>query len=152
MYNPKTVTTIAQSNIMSFTAGEDIKARDFVVIITDGEVEVAATGEGIFGVALADADSGDTVSVERAYPGMRVLMDNDNVVTTFAATHVGARFNIIGASGAQLVDTSTAAQDGTDTGQLFCVGFNPQGHGFDADTSIGLFEIAEVQGLTNAIS
>jgi hypothetical protein len=79
-------------------------------------------------------------------------MDNDNDTTTFASTHVGGRFDVIGSTGAQLVDTNTVAQDGSDSGQLFCIAYNPQGYGFNSDTSIGLFEIAEIQGLTNAIS
>lgn len=151
MYNPRVVKKDSEATVLTLTAGEAIAANDFVTVLTDGQVEVAAAGEGIFGIALESASaSGDTIRVLRVHPGMVVMMDNDNVGTTFAATHVGARFDITGGKGAQLVDTSTAAQDGTDSGQLFCIAYNPQGYGYDSDTSIGLFEIAEIQGLTNA--
>ena len=153
MYNPRVVKKSAEATTLTVTAGEAIAVNDFVTILTDGQAEVTAAGEGIFGIALESASAaGKKIKVLRAHPGMVVMMDNDNVGTTFASSHVGARFDIAGASGAQLVDTSTAAQDGTDAGQLFCVEFNPQGYGFDGDTSIGLFEIAEIQGLTNALS
>lgn len=151
MYNARVVKKSAESTIVTLTAGEAIAANDFVTILTDGQAEVSGAGEGIFGIALEAASaSGKKVRVLRAHPGMVVMMDNDNVGTTFAATHVGARFDIVGSTGAQLVDTSTVKQDGTDDGQLFCIEYNPQGYGYDSDTSIGLFEIAEIQGLTNA--
>lgn len=153
MYNPRVVKKSAEATVLTMVAGEAIAKNDFVTLLTDGEIEASATGEGIFGIALeAAAAKGDSIRVLRAHPGMVVMMDNDNGSATFAATHVGARFDITGNSGQQLVDTSTAAQDGTDAGQLFCIAFNPQGYGYDDDDSIGLFEIAEIQGLTNALS
>ena len=153
MYNPRIVGSPNQYGSIKVTAGEAIAKNDFVTLLTDGEVEATGTGEGIFGIALEAADAkGDIITVVRAYPGMQVIMDNDNTGTTFAATHIGGRFDITGATGAQVVDTSTVAQDGTDAGQLFCIGYNPKGFGLDSDTSIGLYEIAEIQGLTNALS
>lgn len=148
MYNPRYVGCMNEPENKIVTAGEAIKKYDFVTIKDDGTVEVTAAGEPIYGIALQAIASGSTGLILRAGNGARikVMMDNDNVGTTFASTHVGARFDIIGSSGAQLVDTSSAAQagDGTDTGQLVCVEYNPQGFGFDADTSIGLFEVVEV--------
>ena len=153
MYNARIVKESAEATTVTLTAGEAIAKNDFITLLTDGQAEVTATGKGIFGIALESASAaGQKIKVRRAHPGMVVMMDNDNVSTTFASSHVGARFDITGTSGAQLVDTSTAAQDGTDAGQLFCIEFNPKGYGFDSDTSIGLFEIAEIQGLTNALS
>ena len=153
MYNPRIVGSPNQYGSIKVTAGEAIAKNDFVTLLTDGEVEATGAGEGIFGIALEAADAkGDIITVVRAYPGMQVIMDNDNTGTTFAATHIGGRFDITGATGAQVVDTSTVAQDGTDAGQLFCIGYNPKGFGLDSDTSIGLYEIAEIQGLTNALS
>lgn len=150
MYNARVVKKSAESTIVTLEAAETIAKNDFITILTDGEAEVTAAGEGIFGIALEAATDGNPVRVLRAHPGMVVMMDNDNVGTTFADSHIGGRFDITGTTGAQVVDTSTVAQDGTDSGQLFCIGFNPQGQGFDSDTSIGLFEIAEIQGLTSA--
>jgi len=152
MYNPRIVKNMVQPSIVTLEAAETIAANDFVVVLTDGECEVAAAGEGIFGIALEAATDGDDVRVVRAYPGMTVMMDNDNDSIAFAATHVGARFDITGTTGAQLVDTSTVLQDGSDAGQLFCVEYNPDMNGYEDDTSIGLYEIAEIQGLTNALS
>lgn len=153
MYNPRIVGSPNQYGSIKVTAGEAIAKNDFVTLLTDGEVEATAAGEGIFGIALEAATAkGDIITVARVYPGMQVIMDNDNTGTTFAASHIGGRFDITGTTGAQVVDTSTIAQDGTDAGQLFCIGYNPKGFGLDSDTSIGLFEIAEIQGLTNALS
>jgi hypothetical protein len=153
MYNARVVKKSAESTTVTLVAGEAIAKNDFVTILTDGEAEVTAAGEGIFGIALESAaEKGDSIRVLRVHPGMVVMMDNDNVSTTFAATHVGGRFDITGSSGQQLVDTSSVAQDGTDSGQLFCIEYNPDMNGFTKDTSIGLFEIAEIQGLTNALS
>lgn len=152
MYNARVVKKDSEATVVTLEAAETIAKNDFITILTDGEAEVSATGEGIFGIALEAATDGNPVRVLRAHPGMVVMMDNDNVGTTFAGSHVGARFDITGTTGEQLVDTSTAAQDGTDSGQLFCIGYSPVGYGFDGDASIGLFEIAEIQGLTNAIA
>jgi len=62
----------------------------------------------------------------------KYAVTNDNLVTTFAAAHVGTCFNLIGATGAQLVDTSTT---GT-TGQLECIEF-----GYKGDNTKGVFII-----------
>jgi hypothetical protein len=70
---------------------------------------------------------------------MRYLLANDNVGTTFDATLVGTNFDLIGATGAQLVDTSTT---GT-TGGLFCLEYNPQIDPVKTDTTYGVFCIAE---------
>lgn len=67
------------------------------------------------------------------------LLKNDNLVTTFAVTHVGTCFDLVGNAGSQLVDTSTT----TTTGQLVCIGYAPLIRGTDA--TYGLFKIAESQ-------
>jgi hypothetical protein len=152
MYNPRVVKKSAEATILTVEADATIAENDFVTLLTDGTAEVTGAGDAIFGIALEAATDGDDVRVLRAHPGMVVLMDNDNTGTTFAASHIGARFDTTGGTGAQVVDTSTDEQDGTDAGQLFCIAFNPQGYGYDDDESIGLFEIAEIQGLTNALS
>lgn len=129
------------------TSGAQITAGDLVVYKTDGQLEPATAGDVVAGVALNSvAGSGSTVYFV-AGKGLRVIMDNDNTGTTFASTHVGGRFDMTGATGAQVVDTSTVAQagNGTDGGQLICLEYNPQGYGLDTDTSIGVYEIVEVQ-------
>lgn len=147
MYGAKILGSKGAVEFKSATSGAAIAVGDLVTFKTDGQIEPTTTGDVIAGVALeAASGSGSTVRFV-AGEGLRVLMDNDNTGTTFASTHVGGRFDMTGTTGAQVVDTSTVAQvgDGTDTGQLLCLEYNPQGHGYDSDTSIGLFEVAEVQ-------
>jgi hypothetical protein len=147
MFGLKFVGARGESEVRPYTSGGAIAVNDPVTIKTDGQVEKSAAGNPIHGIAeTAVAGASLTVYV-RVGSRMKVLMDNDNAGTAFAASHVGARFDIIGNSGAVQVDTSTVAQvgDGTDTGELLCLAYNPKGYGFDDDTSIGLFEIVEEQ-------
>lgn len=74
-------------------------------------------------------------------PNAKYVMENDNLVTTFAASHIGQCFDIIGTTGAQLVDTSTAGI----TGQLQCVGF-----GYNGDNTKGIYIINEHKYKVNA--
>ncbi len=88
----------------------------------------------------ATGDAGGTVKVlVNIDKDALFLLKNDNAVTTFAVTHVGTYFDLIGNAGSQLVDTSTTST----TGQLVCVGFSPLIRGTDA--TYGLFKIAESQ-------
>jgi len=150
MYNPRLIGSVNEYGTIKLTAHEAIAKNDFVTIVSDGDAECTDTGDPIFGIALEAADAADDIiTVARIQPGMQFLMDNDNDATTFAATHVGGRFDITGATGEMIVDTSTVAQvgGGAETGQLFCIEYNPKGWGMDSDTSIGVFEVAEIQGL-----
>lgn len=130
-----------------YASSETLAANDLVNIGSDGELDLAATGERILGVTVEDATSSSTsVSVDIT-PYQRVIMDNDNTGTAFAATHVGSTFDITGATGAQVIDTSTVA-DGSAAaaaGQVSCLEYNPQGFGLDDDTSIGMFLLRERQ-------
>jgi hypothetical protein len=72
-------------------------------------------------------------------PDVRYLLKNDNIGTTFAVTHVGTKFDLIGATGAQLVDTSTTGA----SGQLVCLEYNPVIDPVSADTTYGVFKIQE---------
>lgn len=132
------------AQIRKVVAGGTVTAKDPVTAKTNGKWQFSAIGEPIGGVAINSAVDGETLYV-LAGPRLRVLMANDNIGTTFASTHKDARFDLIGATGAVLVDTSTVAQAGTaaDVGQVRCLEYNPQGYGFDTDTTVGLFEIAE---------
>lgn len=73
-------------------------------------------------------------------PDMRYLLKNDNLVTTFAATHVGTYFDLIGATGAQLVDTSTTSAT---TGVLICLEYNPVVDPVSSDVTYGIFKLVE---------
>ena len=135
-----------EAHVEKVVAGGTVTAKDLVNLMTDGQAELASTGDPIFGQALNSATSGGDLYVLRG-SRMQFIMDNDNTGTTFAATHVGGRFDLAGATGAQVIDTSTVAQvgDGTDTGQLLCIAYNPKGFGYDSDTSLGIFEVIERQ-------
>lgn len=90
----------------------------------------------------AVGDSTGTVKVlVIVEPTAKYVLTNDNVGTTFAATHIGTCFDLIGAAGAQLIDTSTT---GT-TGQMECIAY-----GFNGDVTKGIFIINEHKYKVNA--
>lgn len=75
------------------------------------------------------------VSVE---PNAKYVITNDNIGVTFAASHVGQYFALIGSTGAQLIDTSTVVATPTAAHPMLCIGF-----GYSGDNTKGLFVIAE---------
>lgn len=84
----------------------------------------------------ATGNSAGTVKVlVNVEPNAKFVIDNDNVGTTFAATHVGQFFDLTGNGDAQLVDTSTASAT---TGQLQCIGYS-----YNGDNTLGTFIINE---------
>jgi len=115
---------------------------DFVYFDGDGEVTNATiAGARIVGMALDTVVGNDILKVLVCIdPQMRYLLDNDNVGTTFSAAHVGDYFDLVGATNAQLVDTSSTSNT---TGQLVCLEYNPQIDPVKGDTSWGVFKIAE---------
>lgn len=120
-----------------------------LVNIQSGQVEIADAGERIAGynnqkTAVTSASSDVEVVM---VPFLVVIMDNDNDGTTFAATHVGDAFDITGGTGAQIVDTSTTTglEATANSAQLACLEYNPQGVGYDDDTSVGKFMVREFQ-------
>ncbi len=125
------------------TNGVTVAAGDFVYFDGSGRVTNSSiAGQLLVGMAIegGTGNSGGTVKARVCVdPQMLYLLDNDNVGTTFAVTHVGTKFDLTGATGAQLVDTSTTGA----TGQLICVEYNPQIDPVKADTSYGIFMIAE---------
>lgn len=126
-------------------SGAAVTANDPVTPKTNGRFQLSTVSEPIYGVALNTCTAAGQTLYVVVGKGLRVLASNDNIGTTFAATHVGAKFDLIGATGAVLVDTSTVTQAGTaaDVGQVKCLEYNPQGYGYDTDTTVGLFEINE---------
>lgn len=125
------------------TSGVTVTSGDFVYQDASGRVTNSSiTGARIVGFAeeTATGNAGGTVSVLVCIdPLMRYLLKNDNLVTTFAATHVLTNFDLIGATGAQLVDTSTTST----TGQLLCLEYNPVIDPVSTDTTYGVFVVAE---------
>jgi hypothetical protein len=122
------------------TSGVTITAGDFVYFASGRITNASVAGARLVGMATETA-TGTAGSVKCQVivdPAMRYLVDNDNVGTTFAVTHVGTYFNLVGATGAQLVDTSTTSAT---LGQLVCLEYNPQIDPVKDDTSVGVFAI-----------
>lgn len=124
--------------------GVTVTANDFVYL-TSGRISSASpAGIRLLGVAQSTVvgNSGGTNKVlVDVTPNALYAVDNDNVGTTYAAAHVGTYFDITGATGAQLADTSTTST----TGQLLAWEFNPDSPytAGDTDDSVGIFSISE---------
>lgn len=126
----------------SVANGVTVTAGDFVYFASGRITSATVAGARCIGMAqeTATGDSGGTVKALVCIdPLMRYLLANDNIGTTFAASHVGSNFDLIGATGAQLVDTSTT---GT-TGQLVCLEYNPRIEPVQNDLTYGVFVLAE---------
>lgn len=125
------------------TSGVTITAGDFVYQDASGRITNSSiTGARLVGMAeeTAVGNAGGTVkALVCVDPLMRYLLKNDNLVTTFAVTHVLTNFDLIGATGAQLVDTSTTST----SGQMLCLEYNPVIDPVSTDTTYGVFIIAE---------
>ena len=123
--------------------GVTITKEDFVYWASGRITNASVAGARLIGMAkeTATGNAAGTVKAQVIVePTAKYLVDNDNVGTTFAATHVGQYFDLVGATGEQLVDTSTVSQS---SGQLYCLEFNPQIDPVKEDTSYGVFTIAE---------
>jgi len=127
-----------------YTNGAAAIAANDIVALEGGLLTALTAADWITGVseeAQAISATGCGVNIT---PWLSGLMDNDNVGTTFAATHVGDRFDTTGGTGAQQVDTSSADNSaGAPVGNLGCMEYNPQVSPYETDTSIGLFMIIE---------
>lgn len=131
--------------LMEFSSGATLAAGD-LVNLESGELAAASASDFLIGQTTEAATSSSTGVAVNVTRGLKLIMDNDNVGTTFAVTHVGAGFDITGATGAQIVDTSTLDQTYTGLAtHLRCLAYNPQDVGFDSDVSVGAFVIAQHQ-------
>lgn len=123
-------------------SGVTVTAGDFVYFASGRITSAAVAGALCIGMVLetATGNAGGTVyALTCIDPTMRYLLQNDNIGTTFAASQVGTKFDLIGATGSQLVDTSTTGA----TGQLTCLEFNPQIDPVKTDTTYGIFLLQE---------
>lgn len=120
--------------------GVTVTEGDFVYFDGDGEVTNASIAAArLVGMVVSTVVGNDALKVTVCIdPMMRYLVDNDNDTTTFGAAHVGTYFNLTGATGAQLVDTSTTSAT---IGQLVCLEYNPQVEPVKSDTSFGVYKI-----------
>lgn len=130
----------AQSLIVA--SGVTVTKGDFVYFDGSGAITNASVaGKQLIGQAQETVTGDGTLTaLVITDPTMRYLVDQDNDSATFAATDVGQRYNLIGATGAQLVDTSS---ESSTTGQLVCLEYNPQIDPVKDDASFGVFVIAE---------
>lgn len=127
--------------IREFNAAGTFAQNDFVMDDgSTGEIVVATAGSKILGVAMEAGTSASTGVQVNITPFLEVIMDNDQVGGDAAATNILNYADFVGATGAMKVDTSTLS---TTVAELVFVEFNPQGYGFDADESIGKFQIVE---------
>lgn len=138
-------------------SGVTVNDSDFVYLSSGRVTSASVAGVTLLGMVLgkqsnrlddhsttlsATGDASGTVKVLVCVePNAKFVVENDNLVTTFAASHVGTCFDLIGATGAQLVDTSTTST----TGQLECIGF-----GYNGDSTLGVFIINEHKYKLNA--
>jgi hypothetical protein len=131
-------------------SGVTVTAGDFVYWASGRITSATIANTRVVGVVQETATgnaSGTVFAQTIVDPAALYLCKNDNVGTTFAASHVGSYFDLTGATGAQLVDTSTtSATDGT----LYCDSYNPNIQPYQSDTSFGLFSIAQHAFLNGA--
>lgn len=123
-------------------SGVTINAGDFVYFASGRVTNATVAGALCVGMALdtQTGNAGGTVTMLVCIdPTMRYLLQNDNIGTTFAASLVGTHFDLIGNTGAQLVDTSTTGA----TGQLVCLEYNPQIDPVKSDLTYGVFILQE---------
>lgn len=125
------------------TNGITITAGDFVYFASGRITNATITGDvRLVGMALETkvGTTGNVTCLVAIDDDIRYLLQQDNVGTTFAATHVGQYFDLIGATGAQLVDTSTVSAT---TGVLLCLEYNPAIDPVASDLTYGVFMVVE---------
>jgi len=128
--------------LLEFNSGGTFAAQDLVKFDGSGEITVATSGAAFLGVAFeAGTSSTDNVLVN-ATPYLMVLMDNDNDSTTFSSAHIGEYADFTGGTGAMVIDSST--HHVTTEAGFICLEYNPQGYGYDSDTSIGKYQCLEM--------
>lgn len=130
--------------------GVTVTSGDFVYLSSGRVTSASIAGVSLLGMVAGrnSADpsdhsetltvTGDSAGTKKVLvivePNAKYAVNVDNVGTTFAASHVGQRFDLTGSTGAQLVDTSTV---GT-SGQLECIEY-----AYGGDATVGLFIIGE---------
>lgn len=122
------------------TSGVTITAGDFVYQDASGRITNSTiAGARIVGMAeeTAVGNAGGTVKALICVdPLMRYLLKTSG---TFTASSVLRNFDLTGATGAQLVDGTSV---GTNA-QMLCLEYNPVIDPVSADTTYGIFVVAE---------
>lgn len=118
----------------TITKGDPISLEDDRAIVTTAALPIFGTYQG------EDAIVGDGVLTVSILCGADIeyIIDNDNDTNTFAGAGYGAgkAYNIIGTTGAILVDTSSASAT-TATLNLICIDETPDA----GDASLGTFKV-----------
>lgn len=138
--------------LLPVASGVTVTAGDFVYFDSGRITSASVANARLVGMVTetATGNAGGTVkALVVVEPNAKYLIDNDNVGTTFAATHVGTYFDMIGATGAQLVDTSSTSAT---AGQVLCLEYNPDIDPVSADASWGVFMIAQHAFTSDAVS
>lgn len=120
-------------------SGVTVTAGDFVYFASGRITSATIAGARPIGMVTETAAGNASGSVSANVviaDDVRYLLKNDNLVTTFAASHVGTYFDLIGATGAQLVDTSTTSAT---LGTVLCLEYNPQIDPVKTDLTYGVF-------------
>ena len=129
-----------------YTKDGNAGAQGDLASLESGVLSAASAGDFVCGVLTAAEDASATGVQVNITPFLEGVMDNDNTGTTFASTHVGSRFDIIGGTGAQVIDTSSVDNTGGNpSGTLVCTQFNFSRPPYAGDASIGLFAIVDHQ-------
>lgn len=123
-----------------FTQTSAVAAAGDSAMLSSGVAALGTAGSALIGIYEVAASSGGTAKVN-VTPFLVVIGDGDQDSTTLAATHVGTRFDLVGATGEQLIDTSTTGA----SGQFVMLEFNSDIAPYAGDASIGVFMIAEHQ-------
>ena len=125
------------------TNGVTVTAGDFVYFSSGRITNATITGDvRLVGMALETkvGTTGAVACLVAIDDDLKYLLQQDNVAATFAATDVGKYFDLTGATGAQLVDTSTGSAT---TGVLLCLEYNPAIDPVASDLTYGVFMIVE---------
>lgn len=129
--------TVSDGDIVYLTAGRVTNASiasatDLLGMVQGGQSNDPSNVGTTF-QATGDA-AGNTKVLVTVEPNAKYVMKNNNSGATFSAAMVGLFFTLTGATGAQLVSTST---NSATTGQVECIGF-----GYNGDATLGLFILA----------
>lgn len=123
-------------------SGVTVNEGDFVYFASGRITSASIAGARLAGVVetggSVTGNAGGTVTaMVNVSPDSLYVVTHDNVGTTASAAHVGTYFDLVGATGAQLADTSTT---GT-SGQLLLLEHAPDVA--QGDATKGVFMIAE---------
>lgn len=124
-------------------SGVTVTAGDFVYFASGRITNASIAGARLIGrcEGTATGNAGGTVKARVCVdPNAKYLIDHDEVGGAAVVGDVGSYYDLVGATGAQRVDTSTKSAT---AGQVLMIEHNPQIAPYSDDTSYGLFVIAE---------